>query len=177
MTDETQAPLPKIEPVKFDKETFDFFSEKLSLNPDQATNILAKEIVGRIETDVPGFLSYDSLRDGTAAIFDYPEETRLLKSKDRALTDEQIIASFATNRDGSPITQQDFTDGFLRDLLPQSATAAGMYAGAKVGAKIGEKVGQAVGDRLAARTLGVSKLVLPPVKGQITKWEKRLREW
>jgi hypothetical protein len=189
---ETAAPTPpgpqlNIDPVVFDKPTLDTFTRMFQNAPGGPAAIIAKELAAEAARDNGEFLSYESLRNGTARIFDLNPNLRDLPPARRSLSNEQIISLLAVDTEGNPIEAGTFGAGAAREALPQAGGFAGFMAGARalgslpipnplgragaglVGGVIGALAGYEGGEALTDELLGPERPLLP---GQTTAYEQ-----
>ncbi len=126
---------PTFDPIVFDKPQLDAFVRNFAAEGQNPSFIIAREIAAEVSKDAPDFFTYQTLRDGTAKLFDFNEDTKDLAPNKRALTDNQIINLLTVDTEGNPIEAGTFLEGFQREAAPQAGAFAGFIAGAKAGAK------------------------------------------
>ena len=114
--------------IEFSPDQASYFTK--DLGPERATSFLAENAVSEISQQFPDLFNYESLKDGTAKLFDLDPDNKNIPSNERGLTDEAILKQF-TN-----LEEVGFFSGFGRELLKSGPSAAGFYAGAKTGAAI-----------------------------------------
>ena len=127
---------PTFDPIVFDKPQLDAFVRNFAAEGQNPSFIIAREIAAEVSKDAPDFFTYQTLRDGTAKLFDFNEATKDLAPNKRALTDNQIINLLTVDTEGNPIEAGTFFEGFQREAAPQAGAFAGFIAGAKAGAKV-----------------------------------------
>lgn len=122
-------------PLSLSQDELEAFVRELG-GPNEAIPTLAREIAGVLAEEQPEYFrgGYESLKNGTATVFDITEGTAELTPKQRGLSDENIIRTFLTNPDGSPIREGSFGAGFMREAPKQVGAFGGFIAGAKAGA-------------------------------------------
>ena len=122
-------------PLSLSQDELEAFVRELG-GPNEAIPTLAREISNILEEEQPEYFrgGYESLKNGTATVFDITEGTAELSPKQRGLSDENIIRTFLTNPDGSPIREGSFMEGFKREAPKQVGAFGGFIAGAKAGA-------------------------------------------
>ena len=133
---QTTDQMPVIEPVVFDKPQFDAFVERFKDAPGGSSNIIAKTLAGEVQTDMPDIFSYESLKDGTAKLFDFTEGLKDLQPNQRRLSDDEIINLLAVDTEGNPIEAGTFLEGFQREIAPSVGSAGAFYYGAKLGSSV-----------------------------------------
>lgn len=104
--------------------------------PGTRTERFAKYVADTVATQVPGQMTYESLKDGTAPIFEELTSFQGLEPKERALTDDQILQMLLRNPDGKRIERGSFIEGVKEEIAPQAGGFAGAVAGAKAGAAL-----------------------------------------
>jgi hypothetical protein len=114
--------------IEFSPDQASYFTK--DLGPERATSFLAENAVSEISQQFPDLFNYESLKDGTAKLFDLDPDNKNIPSNERGLTDEAILKQF-TN-----LEEVGFFSGFGRELLKSGPSAAGFYAGAKTGAAL-----------------------------------------
>lgn len=122
-------------PVVFDKPQMDAYVSAFTAEGQDPSFILAREIAAEVSRDAPEYFNYDSLRDGTAKLFDANPNTKNLAPADRGLSNNQIINLLTVDTDGNPIDAGTFLEGFKREGTAQVGAAGGFYAGVKAGSK------------------------------------------
>jgi hypothetical protein len=200
-TAQTTAPVPapapttvpgpslqlNIEPVVFDKPEIDAFTRMFQTASGGPSGVIAREVAGQVAIGNEEFFSYDSLRDGTARLFDLDPVTRDRSPRDRALTDNQIINLLAVDTEGNPIEAGTFGAGAAREALPQVGAFGGFIAGARatsalpiphplvkagvglIGGIVGAIAGYEGGEALTDELLGPERPLLP---GQTAAYEQ-----
>ena len=200
-TAQTTAPVPapapetvpgpslqlNIEPVVFDKPEIDAFTRMFQTARGGPSGVIAREVAGQVAIGNEEFFSYDSLRDGTARLFDLDPVTRDRSPRERALTDNQIINLFAVDTEGNPIEGGTFAAGAVREAAPQVGALGGFMAGARatsalpiphplvkagvglIGGVIGAIAGYEGGEALTDQLLGPERPLLP---GQTAAYEQ-----
>jgi len=96
----------------------------------------AKSIANQLSTKVPGKMTYESLKDGTAPIFEEISTFQGLEPKERGLTDDQILQMLLRNPEGKRIERGSFLEGVKEEIAPSAGGFAGAFAGAKAGAAL-----------------------------------------
>ena len=104
--------------------------------PGTRTERFAKYVADTVATQVPGKMTYESLKDGTAPIFEELTPFQSLEPKERALTDDQILQMLLRNPDGKRIERGSFVEGVKEEIAPQVGGFAGAVAGATAGAAL-----------------------------------------
>jgi len=104
--------------------------------PGTRTTRFAKYVADTVATQVPGKMTYESLKDGTAPIFEELTPYQGLDPKERALTDDQILQMLLRNPDGKRIERGSFIEGVKEEIAPQAGGFAGAVAGATAGAAL-----------------------------------------
>jgi len=104
--------------------------------PGTRTTRFAKYVADTVATQVPGKMTYESLKDGTAPIFEELTPYQGLDPKERALTDDQILQMLLRNPDGKRIERGSFVEGVKEEIAPQAGGFAGAVAGATAGAAL-----------------------------------------
>ena len=104
--------------------------------PGTRTGRFAEYVANTVATQVPGQITYESLKDGTAPIFEELSSFQGLDPKERALTDDQILQMLLRNPDGKRIERGSFIEGVKEEIAPQAGGFAGAVAGAKAGAAL-----------------------------------------
>jgi hypothetical protein len=200
-TAQTTAPVPapapetvpgpslqlNIEPVVFDKPEIDAFTRMFQTARGGPSGVIAREVAGQVAIGNEEFFSYDSLRDGTARLFDLDPVTRDRSPRERALTDNQIINLFAVDTEGNPIEGGTFAAGAVREAAPQVGALGGFMAGARatsalpiphplvkagvglIGGVIGAIAGYEGGEALTDQLIGPERPLLP---GQTAAYEQ-----
>ena len=130
------APRLNIQPVIFDKPTLDEYTRMFQDAPGGPAAVIAKELAAEAAQDNGEFLSYESLRNGTARLFDINPNFKDIAPARRGLTDEQIISLLAVDTEGNPIEGGTFGSGFAREAAPQAGAFGGFMAGARAGAAL-----------------------------------------
>jgi hypothetical protein len=100
------------------------------------TTRFAKYVADTVATQVPNKMTYESLKDGTAPIFEELTPFQGLEPKERALTDDQILQMLLRNPDGKRIERGSFVEGVKEEIAPQAGGFAGAVAGATAGAAL-----------------------------------------
>ena len=134
------SPIIPVPPVTISKEQMDFLNQRFADQPQGASPIVARAIVGELSQQVPDLFSYQGLKDGTAPLFNVLPQFQDKSPEERKLTDNQIIRLLARDTEGNKIEEGSFFAGMGRELLPQG----GGFAGAITGAKAGFKLQQAI---------------------------------
>ncbi len=181
------APRLNIDPVVFDKPELDAFTRMFQSAPGGPAGVIARELAGQAATENSEFLSYESLRDGTARLFDLNPNFKDLPPARRGLTDEQIISLLAVDTEGNPIGPGSFGEGVKREILPQTGAFGGFMAGARatgalpiphplakagaglIGGIVGAIAGYEGGEALTDELLGPERPLLP---GQTAAYEQ-----
>jgi hypothetical protein len=127
------SPIIPVPPVTISKEQMDFLNQRFADQPQGASPIVARSIVGELSQQVPDLFSYQSLKDGTAPLFNVLPQFQDKSPEERKLTDNQIIRLLARDTEGNKIEEGSFFEGMKRELLPQGGGFAGAYTGAKIG--------------------------------------------
>ena len=104
--------------------------------PGTRTTRFAKYVADTVATQVPGKMTYESLKDGTAPIFEELTSFQGIEPKERALTDDQILQMLLRNPDGKRIERGSFVEGVKEEIAPQAGGFAGAVAGATAGAAL-----------------------------------------
>lgn len=104
--------------------------------PGTRTARFAKYVADTVATQAPGKMTYESLKDGTAPIFEELTPYQGLDPKERALTDDQILQMLLRNPDGKRIERGSFVEGVKEEIAPQAGGFAGAVAGATAGAAL-----------------------------------------
>ena len=104
--------------------------------PGTRTERFAKYVASRVATQVPGQMTYESLKDGTAPIFEELSSFQGVDPRERALTDDQILRMLIRNPDGERIERGRFLEGVKEEIAPQAGGFAGAAAGATLGAAL-----------------------------------------
>jgi hypothetical protein len=185
------APAPSlqlnIEPVVFDKPEMDAFTRMFQTARGGPSGVIAREVAGQSAIGNEEFFSYESLRDGTARLFDLDPVARDRSPRERALTDNQIINLLAVDTEGNPIEAGTFGAGAAREALPQVGAFGGFMAGARatsalpiphplakagaglIGGIVGAIAGYEGGEALTDELLGPERPLLP---GQTAAYEQ-----
>jgi len=176
-----------IAPVVFDKPTLDEYTRMFQDAPGGPAAVIARELAAEAAKDNGAFLSYESLRNGTARLFDINPDFRDIAPARRGLTDEQIISLLAVDTEGNPIGPGTFGAGMAREAVPQVGAMGGFMAGARYGAAlpiphplgkaaagliggvIGSIAGYEGGEALTDELLGPERPLLP---GQTAAYEQ-----
>lgn len=176
-----------IEPVVFDKPEMDAFTRMFQTARGGPSGVIAREVAGQVAIGNEEFFSYDSLRDGTARLFDLDPVTRDRSPRERALTDNQIINLFAVDIEGNPIEGGTFAAGAAREAAPQVGALGGFMAGARatstlpiyhplvkagvglIGGVVGAIAGYEGGEALTDQLIGPERPLLP---GQTAAYEQ-----
>ena len=122
-----------IPPVTFTKPEFDAYTRALRQEGLDPSESIARTLSEEVGVDQGDLFNYQSLRDGTARLFDLDPDARGKAPRERALSNEQIISLFAVDEQGDPIQAGTFAAGFGRGAAPAVGGMAGMVGGAKVG--------------------------------------------
>lgn len=125
-----------IDPVVFNRDQLATYAQKFRDFEGGPLPYIAQELAAEIETDLPEYLNYQQLRDGTAKIFDLDPMAKDLAPEKRAMTDEDIIRFLAVGPDGEPIQRATRTQGFLENILPEFGSMAGFTGGVAAGLKL-----------------------------------------
>jgi hypothetical protein len=151
------------------------------------SGVIAREVAGQAAIGNEEFFSYESLRDGTARLFDLDPVARDRSPRERALTDNQIINLLAVDTEGNPIEAGTFGAGAAREALPQVGAFGGFMAGARatsalpiphplvkagvglIGGIVGAIAGYEGGAALTDELLGPERPLLP---GQTAAYEQ-----
>ena len=137
--------------------------------PGTRTEKFAQYVADTVARQVPGKLTYESLKDGTASIFDELAPFQGVEPKERALTDDQILQMLVRNPDGKPIERGSFLEGVKEEIAPQAGGFAGAVAGAKAGAALVAGVPPVTPPTIAAKFMVPAVgAVLGAVLGQET---------
>ena len=185
------APAPSlqlnIEPVVFDKPEMDAFTRMFQTARGGPSGVIAREVAGQAAIGNEEFFSYESLRDGTARLFDMDPVARDRSPRERALTDNQIINLLAVDTEGNPIEAGTFGAGAAREALPQVGAFAGFMGGARatatlpiphplakagaslIGGIFGAIAGYEGGEALTDQLIGPERPLLP---GQTAAYEQ-----
>jgi hypothetical protein len=176
-----------IEPAIFDKPQLDAYTKMFRDAPGGPARVIARELAGELSQGNSEFFSYESLRDGTARLFDINPTFRDVPAARRGLTDGQIISLLAVDTEGQPIGPGTFVEGFKRDALPQGGAFGGFMAGVRVGGAlpiphplgkagaglvggiIGSIMGYEGGEALTDQLIGPERPLLP---GQTAAYEQ-----
>ena len=134
------SPIMPVPPVTISKEQMDFLNQRFADQPQGASPIVAKSIVGELSQQVPDLFSYQGLKDGTAPLFDVLPQFQNKPPEERKLTDNQIIRLLARDTEGNKIEEGSFFAGMGRELLPQSAGFGGAYTGARIGYQLQQAI-------------------------------------
>ena len=134
------SPIMPVPPVTISKEQMDFLNQRFADQPEGASPIVAKSIVGELSQQVPDLFSYQGLKDGTAPLFDVLPQFQNKPPEERKLTDNQIIRLLARDTEGNKIEEGSFFAGMGRELLPQSAGFGGAYTGARIGYQLQQAI-------------------------------------
>ena len=121
--------------------------------PGTRTGQFAKYVASRVATQVPGQMTYESLKDGTAPIFEELSSFQGLEPRERGLTDDQILQMLVRNPDGKQIERGSFLEGVKEEIAPQVGGFAGAVAGAKAGAALVAGVPPVTPPTIAAKFL------------------------
>jgi len=121
--------------------------------PGTRTGQFAKYVADTVATQVPGQITYESLKDGTAPIFEELSSFQGLEPRERALTDDQILQMLVRNPDGERIERGSFLEGVKEEIAPQVGGFAGAVAGAKAGAALVAGVPPVTPPTIAAKFL------------------------
>ncbi len=113
----------------------------------------AKSIANQLSTKVPGKMTYESLKDGTAPIFEEISTFQGIEPKERGLTDDQILQMLLRNPDGKRIERGSFLEGVKEEIAPSVGGFAGAVAGAKAGAALVAGVPPITPPTIAAKFL------------------------
>ena len=87
--------------------------------PGTRTGQFAKYVADTVATQIPGKMTYESLKDGTASIFEELAPFQGVAPKERGLTDDQILQMLIRNPDGKPIERGSFLEGVKEEIAPQ----------------------------------------------------------
>ena len=176
-----------IEPAIFDKPQLDAYTNMFRDAPGGPARVIARELAGELSQGNSEFFSYESLRDGTARLFDINPKFRDVPAARRGLTDGQIISLLAVDTEGQPIGPGTFVEGFKREALPQGGAFGGFMAGVRVGGAlpiphplgkaaaglvggiIGTIMGYEGGEALTDQLIGPERPLLP---GQTAAYEQ-----
>ena len=134
------SPVMPVPPVTISKDQMDFLNQRFADQPEGASPIVAKSIVGELSQQVPDLFNYQGLKDGTAPLFDVLPQFQDKPPEQRKLTDNQIIRLLARDTEGNKIEEGSFLAGMGRELLPQGAGFAGAYTGAKIGYQLQQPI-------------------------------------
>jgi hypothetical protein len=134
------SPVMPVPPVTISKEQMDFLNQRFADQPQGASPIVAKSIVGELSQQVPDLFNYQGLKDGTAPLFDVLPQFQDKPPEQRKLTDNQIIRLLARDTEGNKIEEGSFFAGMGRELLPQSAGFGGAYTGARIGYQLQQPI-------------------------------------
>ncbi|MFZ8881816.1 MAG: hypothetical protein ACO2YO_06825 [Paracoccaceae bacterium] len=115
----------------------DFFNQRFD---EKAPEVVARSIVGELSQQVPNLFNYQSLKDGTAPLFDVLPQFQNKPPEERKLTDNKIIRLLARDTEGNKIEEGSFFAGMGRELLPQSAGFGGAYTGARIGYQLQQAI-------------------------------------
>jgi hypothetical protein len=180
-------PQLNIDPVIFDKPEMDAFTRMFQTASGGPSAVIAREVAGQVAIGNEEFFSYESLRDGTARLFDLDPVTRDRSPRERALTDNQIINLLAVDTEGNPIEGGTFAAGAARDAAPLAGSFGGFMAGARatsalpiphplvkagvglIGGILGTIAGYEGGEALTDELLGPERPLLP---GQTATYEQ-----
>jgi hypothetical protein len=126
--------VPYIPPVTFSKPAFEAYARALrEEGTSQPNAAIARTLAEEVGVDQGDLFTYESLRNGTARLFDLDPQNKGLPPAERALSDDQIISLFAVDEQGDPIQAGTFAAGFGRGIAPAAGGFAGMVGGAKAG--------------------------------------------
>ena len=181
------GPRLNISPVVFDKPTLDTYNQMFQDAPGGSAAVIARELAAEAAQENGEFLSYESLRNGTARIFDLNPNFQDVPAARRGLSDAQIISLLAVDTEGNPIEAGTFGAGAAREILPQAGAFGGFMAGARVtgsipipnplaragaglvGGIVGAIAGYEGGEALTDELLGPERPLLP---GQTAAYEQ-----
>lgn len=182
----TSEPPFSIEPVVFSKDVLDEYTKMFQNAPGGPSQVIAKTLANELGSSNPSMMSYESLKDGTAGIFDLDPVFKDRTPAQRMLTDDQIITLLATDEEGNPIQGATFKEGFKRDIIPATGGLGGFMVGARAGAAvpvphplgrattsllggiIGSLGGYSGGEAITDELLGPERPILP---GQAAAYE------
>jgi len=185
--DTTTEQMPDFNPVVFDKPQLDAYIKAFRAEGQDPAMILAREIAGEVSYDAPDFFNYQSLKDGTAKLFDLDPTTKGKPPAERGLSDQEIISLLTVDTEGNPIEAGTFMEGFKREVAPQAGAFTGFMGGAKLGARapiphplakglavlgsgiVGSIFGYEGGELLTDELLGPERPLLP---GQRAAYEQ-----
>jgi len=177
-----QQPLPELFPVTLDKPQLDYFTGLFSSESGNPASKIASVIAGEVGVGIdPALFSYKGLRDGTAGYFDRMPETANLSSRERAMSDEQIVSAFAQDSEGRPIEGATFFEGVQRAAIPSVISFSGALAGGRAaalatpylghplaklvavgaGGAVGALGGQFGGEYITDKLMGKERPILP----------------
>jgi hypothetical protein len=134
------SPVMPVSPVTISKEQMDFLNQRFNDVEGGPAPIVAKSIVGELQQSVPDLFTYQSLKDGTAPLFEVLPQFQGKEPEQRKLTDNQIIRLLARDTEGNKIEEGSFFEGMRRELLPQSAGFGGAYTGARIGYQLQQAI-------------------------------------
>ena len=179
--------IPVFEPFTFTPEKF-----KEGLKTQGISNLTSSIVEMQAGTAPRGLFSYQTLRNGTAPLFNFLPDFKNLPVEDRKLTDEQILPYFTNvedfgGEDGSGYLA--FIEKAKRTAAPGTGMLAGAVAGAKAAAKLpiphplakgavilgGTVLGALTGDFLGRETsdfiLGEEDPVIPSLQPMVNSAE------
>ena len=137
MSDQKQdQPEVFIDHVVFNRDQLATYAERFKDYEGGPLPYIAQAVAAEIETDLPDYLNYRGLRDGTAKIFDLDPVAKGLPPEKRAMTDEDIISFLAVGPDGEPIQRATRPQGFLENIVPELGSMAGFSGGVAAGLKL-----------------------------------------
>ena len=120
--------------IEFTSDEANFFTEEYG--GERATSFLAKETIDEISQNpkLSNLFTYETLKDGTAPLFELDPANAEIDPKDRGLTDEDILKNLQT------LKTPGFFTGFGREILKTAPSAAGFVGGAKIGGKLQQMI-------------------------------------
>ena len=179
--------IPVFEPFTFTPEKF-----KQGIKTQGISNLTSSIVEMQAGTAPRGLFSYQTLRNGTAPLFNFLPDFKNLPVEDRKLTDEQILPYFTNvedfgGEDGAGYLA--FIEKAKRTAAPGTGMLAGAVAGAKAAAKLpiphplakgavilgGTVLGALTGDFLGRETsdfiLGEEDPVVPSLQPMVNSAE------
>ena len=96
-------------------------------------------VVGELSARYPNLLDYDSLKDGTAPVYNAIPDFAVDPGLSRKLDDDILLELFLRDPDGEYIQEGTITKGLKEEILPAVGGFAGAYGGGKLGAALGLK--------------------------------------
>ena len=120
--------------IEFTSDEANFFTEEFG--GEKATSFLAREAISEITQNpkLGNLFTYETLKDGTAPLFDFDPELVGKSSKEKSLSDEEILKEFTNLEDTG------FFTGFGREIFKTAPSAAGFVGGAKIGGKLQQMI-------------------------------------